>query len=575
MGQIGAIEAEGTVVPAESCRLQLHKILDSADFEATARERRFLSYVVDETLAGRADRIKAYSIAVEVFGRDASFDPQNDPIVRIEAGHLRRSLERYYLLGGQNDPVLISIPKGGYVPTFTSAPGRPAAETATLAEPVASVSLGTRARRKIEWAAATATGVIVLVIFAILAFKFDAFGARPAAPEIPRIAVARFDDLTQTGSSAAITSGLTQEVIGQLAKFRDIVVVESLETAAASGTTPRYALLGSVSLSEDAFRLRVRFVNRSDRSVLWANTYDGGLKVATLLEAQADIAQNVATSLAQTYGVVFQADAAIDDVDAPDDWAAYSCTLAYYDYRVRVDRTALPKVKACLEAAVERFPTYATALALLAQTYIDEIRYIFPYQAATSAAAIDRALIMARKAVALDPLNIRAMQAEMFALSFNREFDAARAVGERALAINPNDTELLGEFGYRLSLAGHWKEGCAMLLQATERGAGPSAYYESGLALCAFFGRDNAQAVKWIKKTPTPANPLYHLIAAAIFGEAGNTADAFAHREWLERNEPALVAQLRQEVSVRLGRAEDIEFVLYALGKAGFRQDPS
>jgi hypothetical protein len=76
----------------------------------------FLAYVVEESLAGRADRIKAYSIATTVFGRDASFDPQSDPIVRVEAGHLRRALERYYLGAGREDPVEITIPRGVTVP---------------------------------------------------------------------------------------------------------------------------------------------------------------------------------------------------------------------------------------------------------------------------------------------------------------------------------------------------------------------------------------------------------------------------------------------------------------------------
>ena len=72
-----------------------------------------------ETLSGRADRIKAYSIAVEVFGRGASFDPQSDPVVRIEAGRVRRALERYYLTAGSSDPIAITIPKGSYVPVFS------------------------------------------------------------------------------------------------------------------------------------------------------------------------------------------------------------------------------------------------------------------------------------------------------------------------------------------------------------------------------------------------------------------------------------------------------------------------
>ena len=86
------------------------------------RLKSFLRFVVEETLAGRADRLKAYTIALEVLGRDESFDPQNDPVVRMEAGKLRRRLERYYLGAGRDDPVRIEIPKGGYAPTFSLQP---------------------------------------------------------------------------------------------------------------------------------------------------------------------------------------------------------------------------------------------------------------------------------------------------------------------------------------------------------------------------------------------------------------------------------------------------------------------
>ena len=108
----------GGPVNCSDVRIQLERILASDDFKVPERNKKFLSYVVEEALAGRADRIKAYSVAIEALGRDASFDPQSDPVVRIEAGHVRRALERYYLTGGQLDPLLISIPMGGYVPTF-------------------------------------------------------------------------------------------------------------------------------------------------------------------------------------------------------------------------------------------------------------------------------------------------------------------------------------------------------------------------------------------------------------------------------------------------------------------------
>ena len=101
----------------------LQRVLASPDFDATERIRRFLTYVVEETLNGRPERIKAYSIATSVFGRDENFDPQIDSIVRIVAGRMRRSLEHYYLTSGRNDPLHIRIPKGSYVPVFEEADG--------------------------------------------------------------------------------------------------------------------------------------------------------------------------------------------------------------------------------------------------------------------------------------------------------------------------------------------------------------------------------------------------------------------------------------------------------------------
>src|SRR5262245_63976624 len=104
---------------AASVREALERILTSLGFEASARHRRLLEYLVEETLAGRADRLKGLTIAIDVFGRGAAtFDRESDPVVRIEAAKLRRRLKSYYLTAGQEDPIRIDIPKGTYVPTF-------------------------------------------------------------------------------------------------------------------------------------------------------------------------------------------------------------------------------------------------------------------------------------------------------------------------------------------------------------------------------------------------------------------------------------------------------------------------
>src|SRR3990170_6624412 len=113
-----------TVVPVncwsesdqEAIRQQLDRILHSGPFHQSRRRQRFLEYIVSETLAGRAERLKGYNVALEVFDRPETFDPVVDPVVRIEAARLREKLREYYETEGRSDRVRIDLPKGAYAP---------------------------------------------------------------------------------------------------------------------------------------------------------------------------------------------------------------------------------------------------------------------------------------------------------------------------------------------------------------------------------------------------------------------------------------------------------------------------
>lgn len=102
----------------EQVRQQLDKILNSKTFQHVQRLKRFVSFVVLETKAGRGDQLKEFVVGVQVFDKEASFDPRNDPIVRVQARRLRTRLAAYYLEEGQNDELLIELPKGGYAAAF-------------------------------------------------------------------------------------------------------------------------------------------------------------------------------------------------------------------------------------------------------------------------------------------------------------------------------------------------------------------------------------------------------------------------------------------------------------------------
>ena len=100
----------------KAIREQLVRILNSVPFHQSQRRQRFLEYLVNETLAGRGERLKAYNVALEVFERPETFDPTVDPLVRIEAARLREKLREYYGTDGQSDPIHIDLPKGTYAP---------------------------------------------------------------------------------------------------------------------------------------------------------------------------------------------------------------------------------------------------------------------------------------------------------------------------------------------------------------------------------------------------------------------------------------------------------------------------
>ncbi|OCP16438.1 MULTISPECIES: hypothetical protein [unclassified Ensifer] len=568
---------EPTTLPSEhEIRAQLDRIRSSPEFDTPERARKFLGYVIEEAIAGRSGRIKAYTIATEVFGRETSFDAQADPAVRIEAGRVRRALERYYLVAGREDPIIIAMPKGGYVPTFTRR--MPAEANGHNAIDDAQRPLRPGWRWLALGIAASALVVFIVTMLPQLTELPAGHGNAPtkqneAQPDIPRILVEPFEDLSNGQLSSTIARGLTEEVISQIVKFKEIAVVagraSDLPTAKAFGSKPPlYALQGTVRVDSTKLRLSVRLVQRSDQSIIWASNYDEVLDVRNLLTVEAEVARAVATALAQPYGIIFRTDATNLTQSAPQDWEAYACTLAYYGYRADLDPQTHASVQTCLQKAVARFPNYATAWALLSLTYIDELRFRYRFDEA-SPVSLDRAVETAARAVELDPQNVRALQAEMLGFFFRGEIDTALKVGARAMAINPNDTELAGEYGFRLALSGHWPEGCKLVSGAVERNPGPLGYFETALAICSYISGDYRTAERWARLADMQTNPIYHLILLAILGRSGQAEEAAQELQWLRTNAPELVRNIRREVAMRVSRPIDQAKFIDGIRQAG------
>ncbi|MEN6607871.1 MAG: hypothetical protein ABFD60_11550, partial [Bryobacteraceae bacterium] len=113
----GADSSLGSPSPDEVLE-ELQLLLESPQIRESHQIRKFLDFIVRETLAGRQDSLKEYTLGCDVFGRRGTYDPRQDGIVRVQASGLRKRMEDYYRNGGANDPVVIELPRGGYVPCF-------------------------------------------------------------------------------------------------------------------------------------------------------------------------------------------------------------------------------------------------------------------------------------------------------------------------------------------------------------------------------------------------------------------------------------------------------------------------
>src|SRR5258708_13131310 len=197
-------DANNTSSPAaeisvESIRGAVEKILASPGFGNADRLRRFIRYVVEETLNGQTDKLKESLLGIDVFGRKPTYDPRVDAVVRTEAVKLRARLRDYYESEGREDEVVIDLPKGGYIPAFRIRE-KLAEPVATPAEEVVDKSATP------DWRPVLAGALIVAVLGATIYFSIRGRGSSTPgsrAVEPSSIPVRPFADLSPANDQTA------------------------------------------------------------------------------------------------------------------------------------------------------------------------------------------------------------------------------------------------------------------------------------------------------------------------------------------------------------------------------------
>jgi TolB-like protein len=294
---------------SDAVREQLQRIVTSDGFANADRMTAFLRFVVERALAGEGAQVKEYVIGVEVFQRDAEYDPRLDSIVRVEARRLRTKIDEYYAGPGREDAVIIRIPRGSYVPVFESrevpatlpaAPPLPPVVAATPAAVASSTSVDPRRRAGFRIALGLMALTVALVVLAAWRTGLWATtGSRPSVAVLP------FAQYSGDPADDLFAAELTDRVTSELARTRLVGVVS--RTSAAQFTTPRRPLReiaqaldadlimeGTVKRDGDLVRVDARLVSGITDRKVWVESYVAS--AADLHELPRRIATGVASA---------------------------------------------------------------------------------------------------------------------------------------------------------------------------------------------------------------------------------------------------------------------------------------
>jgi len=404
---------------------QLHRILSSPEFHATARQKKMLHFVTQMFLEGRAGEIKGYTVATDVFGRKTDFDPNADPIVSVEARRLRRALERYYLTAGRRDRVRITILKGSYVPSFLFQTGADSSRSSPESEP-------NNNGRVDPWPTVL-----------IRPFKIFFEGRRPDY----------------------MAEGCMTELAIELSRYQDIrVLLKPSDLGGQSIEEPhaRFSIEGSVRYRPGILNVAIQLLDQKTHRQVWGDVYECNMKTNDLMVFERETAQIIAAKIAQEYGLISQTLSLESQNKLPAEMDTYEALLKFYKHEITFTSETLKDALAALEEAAVREPECSQVWTCLGLLYWQN----YTLESIERQTPIEKAIEFAEKGVRLNPSNQRARVALAVARLLNNQLKEGLVEAKNALALNPNSLIFMDVIGHVLAPLGEWNLGTGLIKKA-------------------------------------------------------------------------------------------------------------
>ncbi len=479
----------------------VNRICNSEIFKNSDQLRKLLVYLVTETLEGRSARIKSYSIALDVFGRPPDFDGSRDAIARTTASRLRTALEKYYA-ENHDEPLVISLPKGRYVPEFAT----PASSSGTVS--------ALRLPPSRMW-------IFTLPVFALCVLATIAGAAYFRSPQPLQKAVI-FVSPVETlpaipyppGIAVALTDRLATKLVTR--GGADIVELPPAGTVPDSSRDPsriQLQLTSSLEKKGDTYIVSWKLTDLHSQRILWAVEQDMGGEEAQDIDR---MASSIAGRILGIEGVLPSWLAQSMPVKP----SLYQCLTGSPRDEIYYNSAVQLAAASCLEQEAQIQPGQGEVWALLSLIYYSLGRNSASF-GQNPAGYRHKQHMAADKARALAPQLLLTKQAVMFSALADGQLSTFRETERQLLSEFPGDAFIKFQIGHALAAMGEFDEALPIVKQAIEETDGETSIGYLILAYKAYIDGNYEDCIDYLYKTGTNEYYIVNILRTAALAQLG------------------------------------------------------
>ncbi|QOG04313.1 hypothetical protein [Flavobacterium sp. MDT1-60] len=440
---------------------------------------KFLRYIVEETLNENQHFIKEYSIAINVLNRSADFNSNDDAVVRIHAGRLRRILNEYYLTEGQNNALMIDIPIGCYVPRFIRKEN---------ARPI----------------------------------------VHPYDNTNPIIAIFPFKSITTKQNLDIFSLMLCEELSAELSLFEDIAVIGHFSSEmiskinqnileAAKMLNADFIITGNLQCNDKKLQIRVNLLNSITGEFVMTKSFDH-IDIIDIAKVQSEIVHSIVSEIGGYYGSIFKEIIKTSPSRISNNLSIWKGVYSYYKYQCECSFENYWSAFRNLDEATKLHRNHAVTWAMLGEFYLNGVAFAVDSDENT----IEEGYRCVMKSLKIDPHCQHAWHTLTGVNLLKKDPEACLYSAEQCIKINPNASGIVSGVGCMLVLSGYFEKGFQIMQDAIQK----NPYYPwwINIGFCCYYlaKKEYKNAFQWAEKMDSEEtfwDPLLKCATLSLIGE--------------------------------------------------------